>query len=420
MHREPDMDRLAELQAEFPEIHPSIIIKADVLREGVRGTPVLGEVAKWAMHDPYWLFDWDHDEVRTREESSEMGIFNPELFQLEDETTVKLIIDQGSPYEIREIKGGFRLFRDGMEACPIFFPKKPKWYSKRTSDGVLMSSVAALKGVDTFACCVLNYCSYFESNEQCRYCNINPNIDHLREIGVDKKIGKTARQVGEAAAAAFKEGNVRHVTLTGGALRDRTKECELYIKFVEEIRKQTGHEHDVLWGEVISQALEPADAERLKRAGIQAVCWNLEVWEPRLFEIITPGKAHTVGRDTWLRCLREAVGIFGRGNVCSSFVGGVEMVQPEGFGSMDEGLASALGGFEWLLQHGIVPRFNIWSNVRRSIFEKRALPPTEYALQLGEGRHKLMLQYDMYPHATCNCYKDIHRSIYLDFFHLMT
>jgi hypothetical protein len=298
-----------------------------------------------------------------------MGIFTPELFQLEDDTTVKIIIDQRSPYEIRETPGGYRLFRDGAEVCPVFFPRKPRWYSKRTSDGVLMASVAALKGVDTFAVCVLNHCSYFDNTEQCRFCNMNPNIDHLREIGVDKKIGKAVRQVGEAAAEAFKEGNVRHVTLTGGAMRDQSKECDLYVRFVEEIRKRTGHENDVLWGEVISQAFEPADAERLKRAGIQAVCWNLEVWEPRLFETITPGKARWVGRDVWLRRLQEAVGIFGRGNVTSSFVGGVEMVQPEGFGSMDEGLASTLGGFEWLLQQDVVPRFNMWSNVEGSLYQ---------------------------------------------------
>lgn len=414
------MDRLEELRTRFPGIHPSIVLKADALREGVRKTPVLGEIAKWAMHDPHWLFDWHHDDLYTKEEGNEMGAFVPELFQLEDDTTIKLILDQTSPYDIRESNGGFGLFRDDKEVAPVFFPRKPKWYSLKTSDGVLMSSVAALKGVDTFACCVLNYCEYFSNNEQCRYCNMNYNIEHQIELGVDKKIGKIARQVGEAAAAAFKEGNVRHVTITGGALRNRTKECSLYIRFLEEIRKQTGHEHDVLWGEVISQAFEPEDAVRLKKAGIQAVCWNLEVWDPKLFEIVVPGKARTVGRENWLRCLREGVGIFGRGNVCSSFVSGSEMARPEGFRSMEEALESTLAGFERLLQDGIVPRFNMWSNVVGSGYVDQQIPPTEYWLRLGQGRHDLMLKYEMYPYNTCNCHKDIHRSIWPDFYHLMT
>jgi hypothetical protein len=414
------MDRLAELRNAYPEIHPSIIVKADVLREGVRKTPLLAEIAQWAMHDPHWLFDWHHDGPYTKEDADSVGMFQPELFQLEDDTTVKLIIDQASPYEICRSNGGYALLRNGKEVYPVFFPKKPKWYSLKTSDGVTMSSIAALKGIDTFACCILNYCEYFKDKEECKYCNMNYNIANQRDLGVDKKIGKAARQLGEAAAAAFKEGNVRHVTITGGALKNRAKECDLYIGVVEEIRRQTGHQHDVLWGEVISQAFEPEDAVRLKKAGIQAVCWNLEVWDPRLFGIIAPGKALTVGRDNWLRCLQAAVGIFGRGNVCSSFVSGSEMAQPYGFKTVDDALESTIAGFDWLLQRDIVPRFNMWSNVVGSQFTDQVIPPTEYWLRLGQARHDLMLKYEMYPHATCNCYKDIHRSVFPDFYHLMT
>ena len=47
------MDRLEELQAKFPEIPESILIKADAMREGVRYTPLISEIGRWGFAPPH-------------------------------------------------------------------------------------------------------------------------------------------------------------------------------------------------------------------------------------------------------------------------------------------------------------------------------------------------------------------------------
>ena len=133
------MKRLRELYDKYSDTPKSIIIKAECIREGMRSTPALGDIAKWAMHDPHWLFDWDHDDLHEEGAGGAMGEFVPDVFQLDDETTVKIILDNESPYEIVEREDKI------VERCHYFSLKihetdiKDKFnYTIEAKEGVLL------------------------------------------------------------------------------------------------------------------------------------------------------------------------------------------------------------------------------------------------------------------------------------------
>jgi biotin synthase-related radical SAM superfamily protein len=61
----------------------------------------------------------------------------------------------------------------------------------------------------------------------------------------------------------------------------------------------------------------------LREAGVSSVSINLEVSDPATAKRIVPGKWR-LGRDRYLRALRDAVGVFGAGRVRSLLVVGLE------------------------------------------------------------------------------------------------
>ena len=132
-----------------------------------------------------------------------------------------------------------------------------------------------------------------------------------------------------------------------GALLNRTKELDMYLRPLEAIRKTAaGREARFLCG---TQVLDPEDAIRAKEAGFCNATWNIETWDRRIFESMCPGKARAVGYDRWRELLLNGVEVFGIGHLSTNFVVGPEIVVPEGFKSQEEGIESNLEGFEWCL-----------------------------------------------------------------------
>jgi hypothetical protein len=93
---------------------------------------------------------------------------------------------------------------------------------------------------------------------------------------------------------------------------------------------------------------------------VDGCCFNLEVWGPQLFASVCPGKQRYVGWERWLESLYAAVELFGRGNVYTAMVGGVEMEPEHGGMSVDDAIANAMEGARTLLSHGVTPLWSIY------------------------------------------------------------
>ena len=103
-----------------------------------------------------------------------------------------------------------------------------------------------------------------------------------------------------------------------------SREADFYGRYAQAIEERFPGR----WiGKVVAQALPKAEAQRFKDYGITIYHPNYEVWDKRLFSIISPGKQRYVGREEWHRRIFDAAEIFGARHVIPNFVAGVEMAR---------------------------------------------------------------------------------------------
>jgi len=408
-------DELERLEKQYPEIHPSIRLKTDLLHKGVRPSPAFKEIREWSAPqvDVFaWYRDTDIDPDK---------LLSPHRMELRDGTGIEIKIDPGSSYHVVAEDGRYYLHSDERRLEEVYFMRSPSWLTDFTSSGKPMASIAIFKPADNTTFHSIYHCEYFNTGEQCRYCNYVTAKDSYKKVGKVSITTPNPEDLKEVAERVFKERMTSHIGVGGGSLFNTDKEVELIIKSVNIIKKAFGHPNDTLPGNVGPQATTDAWAAKLYETGIETAGSNIEVWDPKLFAVNCPAKERYIGREEWLRRLENYLQYWGEGKVISSYVAGVEFAQPEGFKNIEDGLASTLEGFEWMISRGIVPKFHPWAANPGTLLSDRAadMPPVDYHLRLGLGFHDLMKTYGLYPHPTSLCYRCFIVANIFDFNHLM-
>ncbi len=74
-------------------------------------------------------------------------------------------------------------------------------------------------------------------------------------------------------------------------------EAKIYFDFVEKIANGAPYKPDLI---IHTEAMDRKDMQRLKDCGLDCLTIQLEVWEPRLFAEICPGKAKHTPYEGWL------------------------------------------------------------------------------------------------------------------------
>jgi hypothetical protein len=119
---------LSELKQNFPETPGSIMLRADVLREGLRFTRDRAEIGKRAMPSQAFLSREDVPDAEFQ------GVFLtvPNQLVLGDDTRINNELDRNSPYtvqrDIEELRGGSRSRRSGLTRRPIVIWKPTSSY----------------------------------------------------------------------------------------------------------------------------------------------------------------------------------------------------------------------------------------------------------------------------------------------------
>ena len=409
-------ERIASLIETFPELPTSIVVKTDVIRQGVRFTPELPRIARWALPQTHLIFEWDHEDRHGPTDVTEGWTTYPQTFCLPDGTTVMVMMDSESPYEMRYLGDGqYGLTCDGEHISPIYFTPRPEWFTKRTRDGSLMCKVAGGNGECVFSVINFNHCEYFNTGDPCGYCTIVPTMERSRELGLERLPARVLDRIVETFDTAAEEGGIDHICISGGSFLDRKREADYYIELIKALRNAAGYRKGVPFLLAI-QALEEEDARRLHEAGEGSVyvSWAMETWEESLWPEVVPGKSKYVGRGRWVDLLCQAVEIYGRGEVATNFVAGVEMAPANGFKTEEEALVSTLSGFEWLLQHDVRPVYSMWTVAPGSRYEELKAPSTQYFIRLGKAWHALNRKYAM-PEPRTGCYKCMCYTTYRDY-----
>jgi hypothetical protein len=96
-----------------------------------------------------------------------------------------------------------------------------------------------------------------------------------------------------------------------------------------------------------------------------------------------------VGYDNWKQRLYDAVEVFGKGNVNTGIVGGVELAQPNGFKTEAEALKSTLEEAEELAQHGVSVINCVWNVGPNTIFKNQVPASLDYYIALSKGLNEI-------------------------------
>lgn len=289
-----------------------LLLKAALLTEGIRADKEsLKDIGTKYKEQNHGLFGWDFE--------THVDVKLPDDFYLPDGTIVQYRLNSSSPYNVRKLEGEkLILHHNDQEICEVKWMNRPEYYNQKTSSGKKMVKIGQLGGKDCLFFCFQNYCSNFKNNEQCSFCNLVSTATTYKSV-IRKK---EAKDIGEVAATAFNEGQAKHINMTGGCYISG-KELEVVGNILSEMKNQTGMER-------IPGLIAPAPAkgddiiQGYYDTGIQSLSFNMEVWDPKYYEAICPGKSSSTSHDEFIKSIKQAIGIFGEGNVYVAMVMGLE------------------------------------------------------------------------------------------------
>lgn len=286
-------------------------LKAELLVNGVNATPeALKEVGREYKEQNHGLFGWDFED--------HVGISLPDDFVLPDGTIVQFRRNSGSAYHVRMEEEGLILSDEKTDICRVKWIPRPAYYNLKTANHNAMVSIGQTGGEDCLFFCYQNYCSHFAKKEECLFCNLASTSNTYRSVL--KK--KDTEDIGEVARAAFSEGAVKHVLLTGGCFNHQ-KEIELVAEIIKSIRKYTGF--DRVPGTILpSPARNSDEIKKYFATGIKAIGFSMEIWDEKLYRAICPGKSNNMSHGAFINSMGTAVKIFGAGNVYGVLVMGLE------------------------------------------------------------------------------------------------
>ena len=279
----------------------------------------------------------------------------------------------------------------------------PEYYRHTLANGkTVMETAPTIQWGYLIYLTVLRLCQYFGAHEECKFCDINHNWRQHKKAGRPYTGVKPVEDVLEALALIDRYDN-DHVskayTLTGGSVTstvDGLAEADFYGRYAQAIEERFPGR----WiGKVVAQALPKADVQRYKDYGITIYHPNYEVWDKRLFSIISPGKERYVGREEWHRRIFDAAEVFGPRYVIPNFVAGVEMARPYGFATVDEAIASTTEGLDHFMSRGVTPRFTTWCPEPTTPLgrDNPDGAPLEYHIRLLEAYREALARHGLKP-----------------------
>jgi len=366
---------------EFSDVHPNIILKADLNRQGVRITDKAKEVFK-NRDDIHWkgyhFFSYDvQDPVFYTDHV-------PATFSLEDGCTIYERTNENSPYSLDYQDGRFVISEKGeIIADNIRFPPKPKWYDMKLDDGTPMQAIVNAFCGELLFVTFNKYCEFWNTHDECLFCDINAQMrgqtESKQETVVARKDPSIITTVLKVARSL--EPQYWCLYISGGTILKKYRgqtEIEFYVDRLNAIREGLGGTWFPAGCQIAAQNDE--NWKRLHETGVPSIQPNIEVWGEELFNVICPGKAKSIGWDNWIKRTIRAVDFWGVGKISPNFVLGVELCR-HGFKDVRSAVENFASGMNFLMDHGVVPRYAYWTIEPKSQLAGDPIPPLEFFIE---------------------------------------
>jgi biotin synthase-related radical SAM superfamily protein len=268
-----------------------------------------------------------------------------------------------SPFRmVKAANSQYEIWKGDEKYTDIVLLPRPKFYDMFTSDDIRMSDIAVI-GEPSHLRSVLNQrCGYQRIGKACKFCAI--------ESWWAGYTAKSPAHVAEVVEAAYREGIVKHVTLSTGTKLSRGKGLEDLLETARLIRDRANVTMTLNFEPLADYPLLEKLLLEAKEVGVNTALCNIECFDENLREDIMPMKGKNTIEDymgVWEKC----VDIFNHNEVYTMVIAGM--------GENDE---SILKGVELAASTGVVASIVPHTPMRNAIYEDMIPPSVERMLNL--------------------------------------
>lgn len=259
----------------------------------------------------------------------------------------------------------------------------------------------SIVGMDRISILLYDGCSNWNIGIPCKFCDMHPKprgekvyIPTINELyrdnldidiwwGMNKQV--YIKGVYEAYKTVVNDNTVGphfHNFIMAGSLPNAFYPWKFVIELLSKIKNE-------IVGELIVNLQPHPDKKtlaRLRKLGVTQIQYNIEVFGREMYASICPDK---ISYDLLIEKMKEAVEIFGSGNVRSNFVLGL---QP---------LKEVYEGIDMLANLGVVPDYSIFQPKKNTAFENHKTADLRDVVECSKYLCKIYKKYDYKP-IFCN------------------
>lgn len=292
-----------------------------------------------------------------------------------------IYFNKASLLSIRHSNNKFALFYKDDLIFPIRFNPRPRFFDKTISNQIQCKQILSMYGRYILAIFFNSYCHFFDKNLGCKFCSLKYSRMNL---GKDNLSIITLKQFSEAIKIAFQnENRIKYMMYTAGTHVDEDisyKEQINILKIAKRIVPKTIQHHSTMM-----PTLNDTLMEKVKKAGLDSIAFDIEVFDKNIFSVLCPGKQQYFGYDNFLESFRLAKKIFGKNNIKTGFVGGLEP------------LASLAEGMDYFGRQGISIAVNVFHPDPNTSLANHPRPTIDYLIKMACLQKNIYEKYKLIP-----------------------
>ena len=379
-------------------------IKIKILEEGVKFEPIslFSELIKKVKFKNKTIFKKPiSDGKEVYDYSSRQEIIPSEILldDTKNESIVKCRYNPNSSIELKWKDDKLEIYQNNHKLeLKVNLIKEYDVIQQKIDDDFFVGDYVDVVGIDRISLLLFEGCYNWICGKQCKFCDLHPKrvsekvcrptLNNLYKYdSIDKWWNSQKdlffKNTNLALDKLLKNTNLKHkhLFIMAGNLSD----CEIVWKYLLEFVENLTKQFDLQGFDTIANVC-PHDSieslKKLKKFGIKQVQYNLEIANKDLFTFTCPGK---INYEEFVSKLYEAVNIFGKGNVRSNFVLGLQDYNE----LIDE--------CEKFAERGIVADYSVFQPKKNTAYSNLKAPEMKDVINFTKRLVKIYLKYNQHP-----------------------